>query len=203
MLPKLVRPPSFMQLKLTVSILILLLPLAGLIISRKGFSYRQEAPTITEDDFLKKLNVEKFDKKVPAPDFALKDLDGNVVSLKDLRGKVVFVNFWATWCPPCRLEMPLMEELHKEFGNQDLEILAINYREGPEEIKAFYDQYHLTFATLLDREETVFDLYRAWSLPTTYLINKRGEIVGRVVGYRDWHSREARALFQRLLEEVT
>ena len=188
-----------MQLKVTASIFVLLLPLAGLIVSRDVFSHRQKAPAITEDAFLKKLNIETLDKKVSAPDFTLKNLHGNTVSLRDLRGKVVFLNFWATWCPPCRLEMPTMEELHKDFGNQGLVILAINFQEAPKEIKEFFKEHNLTFTTLLDREEKVFDLYKAWSLPTTYLINKRGEIVGKVVGYRDWHSKEARALFRQLL----
>lgn len=93
-----------------------------------------------------------------------------------------------------------MEELHKEFGSQGLVILAINYREGAEEIKAFYKQHGLTFPALLDIEGKVLDLYKAWSLPTTYLINKNGEIVGKVIGYRDWHSEEARAFFFELLD---
>ncbi len=192
-----------MQLKVTASILVLLLPFAGLILSREGFPHREKAPAITEDDLFKKLNIEKFDRKASAPDFTLKDLHGNTVSLQDLRGKVVFLNFWATWCPSCRLEMPTMEKLHEEFGNQGLVILAINYRERPEEIKVFSKEHHLTFTTLLDGEGKVFDLYQAWSLPTTYLINKNGEIVGRVIGYRDWHGKEARALFHQLLEDIS
>ena len=192
-----------MQLKLTVSILILLLPLAGLIISTEGFSHRQKAPAITEDDFLKKLNIEKFNTKVSAPDFTLKDLHGNTVTLRDLRGKVVFLNFWATWCPPCRLEMPTMEELHREFSDQGLVILAVNFRESPDEVRSFLKQHGLTFTTLLDKEEKAFGLYRAWSLPTTYLINKNSEIVGKVIGYRDWHSDHAKAFFRQLLEDKT
>jgi len=190
-----------MQLKLTVSVLVLFLPLAGLIISREGFPRRLIAPRITEDEFLKKLNIEKFDKKISAPDFNLMDLEGKLVSLQDLRGRVVFLNFWATWCPPCRLEMPTMEKLHKEFSNEGMVILAINYREAPEEIKAFFKEHRLTFAALLDTEGKIFDLYKAWSLPTTYIINKNGKIVGKVIGYRDWHSQEARAFFRQLLED--
>ncbi|MBI2350186.1 MAG: redoxin domain-containing protein [Deltaproteobacteria bacterium] len=190
-----------MQLKLAVAILILVLPLAGLIISRDGFSRRQTAPAITEDDFLKKLNIKTFDKKVSAPDFSLSDLHGNTVNLHDLKGKVVFLNFWATWCPPCRLEMPAMEKLHEEFRSQGLVVLAINYREGAAEIKSFLKEHQLTFPVLLDRGGNAFELYRAWSLPTTYLIGKNGEIVGRAVGYRDWHDKQARALFRRLLED--
>ncbi|TAJ97507.1 TlpA family protein disulfide reductase [bacterium] len=192
-----------MQLKSTASILVLLLPLAGLILSRESFPHRPKAPAITEDDLFKKLNIEKFDRKASAPDFALKDLQGNTVRLKDLRGKVVFLNFWATWCPSCRLEMPTMEKLHEEFGNQGLVILAINYRERPEEIKEFSKEHHLTFMSLLDKEGKAFELYQAWSLPTTYLINKSGEITGKVLGYRDWHGDHAKALFRQLLEGVT
>lgn len=190
-----------MNIKAAVSIIVLILPFAGLILSREGLPHRQEAPTTAEDDLLKKLNIEKFDKRTPATNFTLKDLQGRLVILKDFKGKVVFLNFWATWCPPCRLEMPTMEELHKEFGSQGLAIMAINYRETPEKIKTFYEQNQLTFTTLLDEEGKVFDLYKAWSLPTTYLIDKKGEIVGKVIGYRDWHSQEARAFFRKLLED--
>ncbi|MBI4489803.1 MAG: TlpA family protein disulfide reductase, partial [Deltaproteobacteria bacterium] len=187
-----------MKVKITVSIIVLLLPLVGLILSREGFPHRGKAPTTTQGDLLKSLNVERFEKKVPAPDFTLKDLQGNRISLRDLRGKVIFLNFWATWCPPCRLEMPTMEELHKEFGSQGLVILAVNHREDAEDIKPFYKQHQLTFTTLLDEEGKVFDLYSAWSLPTTYLIDKKGKMVGKVVGYRDWHSEQARSFFRQL-----
>lgn len=190
-----------MQPKLTVSILILLLPLVGLIISREGFPNRQTAPAVTEDDFLKNLNIEKFDTKISAPDFTLRDLRGNTVRLQDFRGKVVFLNFWATWCPPCRLEMPTMEELHKEFSDRGLVVLAVNFRESQDDVRSFVKQHGLTFTTLLDEQEMAFGLYRAWSLPTTYLINKNGEVVGKVIGYRDWHSDEAKAFFRQLLED--
>ncbi len=190
-----------MRLKLTISILVLLLPLAGMVLSREGFPYRQKAPAITEGGFLKKLDIEILDKKVRAPDFTLRDLQGNTVRLRDLRGKVVFLNFWATWCPPCRLEMPLMEELHKEFSDQGLVVLAVNFRESQDDVRSFVKQHGLTFTTLLDEQERAFGLYRAWSLPTTYLINKSSEIVGKVIGYRDWHSEQARSLFHQLLED--
>lgn len=190
-----------MWLKITVSIIVLLLPLAGLILSREGFPYKRQSPAITDGDLFKKLNIEKSDKEIQAPDFTLKDLDGNQVSLRDFRGKVVFLNFWATWCPPCRLEMPTMERLHVELNDQGLVILAVNYREGPEEIQAFLKQHDLTLTALVDEKAEVFELYKAWSLPTTYLINKKGEILGKVIGYRDWHSEQAKAFFRQLLED--
>lgn len=190
-----------MNIKATVSILVLILPFAGLILTREDFLQRQKAPSITEGAVLKTLNIEKFDKRIPASDFTLKDLNGNTVRLRDLKGKVVFLNFWATWCPPCRLEMPTMEELHKEFSDQGLVILATNFRESPDEVRSFLKQHSLTFTTLLDEQERAFGLYRAWSLPTTYLINKNSEIVGKVIGYRDWHSSQAKAFFRQLLED--
>lgn len=190
-----------MKTKVTLAILVLLLPLAGLILSREGFPYKRQSPAITDGDLFKKLNIEKSDKEIQAPDFTLKDLSGNTVSLRELRGKVVFLNFWATWCPPCRLEMPAMEQLHKEFSDQGLVVLAVNFRESQDDVRSFLKQHGLTFTTLLDEQERAFGLYRAWSLPTTYLINKNGEIVGKVIGYRDWNSEQARSLFHQLLED--
>jgi peroxiredoxin len=93
-----------------------------------------------------------------------------------------------------------MERLHVELNDQGLVILAVNYREGPEKIQAFLKQHDLTFTAPLDEKAEVFELYKAWSLPTTYLINKKGEILGRVIGYRDWHGEQARAFFRQLLE---
>lgn len=190
-----------MNIKAAVSVIVLLLPLSGLIVSREGFTHKQKIPWNVQEDLSKKLNIEKFDNKTPAPDFSLKDLRGNLVSLRDFRGRVVFLNFWATWCPPCRLEMPTMEELHREFADHGLVILAVNFRESPDEVRSFLKQHGFTFTTLLDEEERAFGLYRAWSLPTTYLINKKSEIVGKVIGYRDWHSDHAKAFFRQLLED--
>jgi peroxiredoxin len=189
-----------MNIKTAISIIVLFLPLAELTLSREGLTDRQKSSAITEDGLLLKLNFEKIDKRTPAPDFILKDLNGNKIKLQDLRGKVVFLNFWATWCPSCRLEMPSMEKLHEEFGNQGLVVLAINYREKAEEINAFFKEHRVTFTALLDEHGRALELYRAWSLPTTYLINRNGEIVGKVVGHRDWYSDQARVFFRQLLE---
>jgi cytochrome c biogenesis protein CcmG, thiol:disulfide interchange protein DsbE len=123
------------------------------------------------------------------------------VTLKEQRGKVVFLNFWATWCPPCIQEMPTMEKLHQDFGKDGLVILAINFQETPEQVKEFFREHSLTFTALLDRSGKVFELYQAWALPMSGIVNKRGELVGKISGYRDWHGEEARQLFQQLLAE--
>jgi peroxiredoxin len=190
-----------MGAKFIAAILVLLVPLLGLILSGESFSYKEKTSANSEENLLKKLGVELLHKKVSAPDFTLKDPRGSSVNLRSLKGKVVFLNFWATWCPSCKLEMPAMEELHKEFGGRGLVILAVNFQEGPEEVREFLTQHRLTFTTLLDRNSEVFHLYQAWSLPTTYVINRNGEIVDKIIGYRDWHSDLARIFLRQLLED--
>jgi thiol-disulfide isomerase/thioredoxin len=118
-----------------------------------------------------------------------------------MKGKVVLLNFWATWCPSCRFEMPSMESLHKEYGELGLVVLAVAFQEGAEEVRSFYQEHELSFPGLLDPTAKVFELYKTWSLPTTFVINKRGYIVGKVIGYRDWHSDPSKAFFTKLLEE--
>jgi peroxiredoxin len=168
---------------------------------RVDFSSKENGHDIAREALFTKLGVEPLHKKGLAPDFTLKDPSGASVNLRSLKGKVVFLNFWAAWCPSCKLEMPAMEELHREFGGRGLVILAVNFQESPEEIGEFLRQNGLTFITPLDRKSEVFQLYQAWSLPTTYIIDKDGEIVGRITGYRDWNSDSARALFRHLLED--
>ncbi|HEY3305818.1 MAG TPA: redoxin domain-containing protein, partial [Candidatus Binatia bacterium] len=152
-------------------------------------------------DFFERLSIERPEKIIRAPDFSLEDLSGKRLSLKDLRGKVVFLNFWATWCVPCRQEMPLMEALHREFKDQGLEIVAVNFREDKKAVEKFFAELGLTFKVLLDYDGNVSNEYGAWSLPLTYIINRKGEFVGKTIGDRKWDSEDARAFFRELLEE--
>ena len=94
-----------------------------------------------------------------------------------------------------------MEKLHQELGQKGLAILAIDYRENAKEVKDFFSKHKLTFTALLDLDGKVAELYQAWGLPVTVIINKRGEIVGKVIGSRDWHSKEAKEFFAKLLAE--
>jgi cytochrome c biogenesis protein CcmG, thiol:disulfide interchange protein DsbE len=141
------------------------------------------------------------ERTTTAPDFGLDDFTGKRMTLKEQRGKVVFLNSWATWCPPCIQEMPTMEKLHPDLGKDGLVILAINFQETPGQVKEFFREHGLTFTALLDRDREVFELYQAWSLPMSAIVNKRGELVGKISDYRDWHGEEARQLFQELLAE--
>ncbi|MFQ5485048.1 MAG: TlpA family protein disulfide reductase [Desulfobacterales bacterium] len=152
-------------------------------------------------DFMKALSMFVFDKKHKAQNFILRDLNGNQVSLVDHRGKIVFLNFWATWCPPCRIEMPSMEKLHNRFKNDDFIILAIDLQENREQVKRFKERFKLTFTILLDSDGKVGATYGIRSIPATYLVDRNGYLIGGALGARDWASDDAFQLFEHLLEE--
>lgn len=136
---------------------------------------------------------------VQAPAFELATADGKRVSLAALRGQVVLLNFWATWCPPCREEMPSMERLHQEFKAQGLAVLAVNIQESPKQVARFMRDFRLTFPALLDVDATIAGRYGVRGLPSTYLIDRTGRVVGQVVGARDWAGPAAKALARSLL----
>lgn len=116
-----------------------------------------------------------------APDFALRDLQGKQCDLQSLRGRVVLLDFWASWCPPCRLEMPILEKLHREFKDQGVVVIAINL-EGPEEAGDFLQENGYTFTTLLDESSQVAQRYGVAAIPTMLMIDGAGQIIARHVG---------------------
>ncbi|MFQ5882995.1 MAG: peroxiredoxin family protein [Candidatus Methylomirabilales bacterium] len=135
-----------------------------------------------------------------APDFALPDLEGKTVRLADLRGKGVFLNFWATWCPPCRLEMPTMQQAYEENKERGLEILAVSIDAGSKKaVQDFVEEFKLTFPILLDPAMEVLSKYRTVSLPATFLIDRQGVVRYKHVGYDNWVSPEARKRLEEIL----
>ena len=125
-----------------------------------------------------------------APDFELTTLAGDTVKLSDYRGKKVMLNFWASWCPPCRTEMPHMENYYNEYkDSSNMEILAVNMTETEkdkeESTKEFVEEYGLTFPILLDKDSKVMKIYRIKSYPTTYILNAEGVITDIVVSAID------------------
>ena len=137
-----------------------------------------------------------------APDFALQTLEGKTVRLSELRGKkVVLINFWATWCPPCRLEMPTMQQIYSEYKGKGLEVLAINIEpDAKEEIRDFMKELRLTFPALLDSEMKVTRKYRLIGLPVSMLIDRQGIIRSKDIGYHDWTDKESRKRVEILLK---
>jgi len=124
----------------------------------------------------------------PAPALKLKDIEGKSHDLSKLRGKVVLINFWATWCPPCRREMPSMERLSQRFKGQPFVVLAVDVGEDPDTIETFASQLDttLTFPILLDTRSHAMRAWRVAGLPTTFLIDKQGRIVATAIGGREF-----------------
>lgn len=125
----------------------------------------------------------------PAPAWVgLTALDGKPYSLSELRGRVVFLNFWATWCKPCEDEMPAMQHLYDTLGAQQFEMVAISVDDDREAVEAFRDRLGLTFPILLDSDKRVSRAYQATKFPETFLIDADGTLISRFIGPKDWDS---------------
>jgi peroxiredoxin len=139
-----------------------------------------------------------------APDFILTDLHGKAVQLRQFQGKVVFLNFWATWCAPCLVEMPSMERLHQTFHQTDFVLLAVSLdRHGGPAVNAFAQDMQLTFPILLDPNAEAARSYGVRGLPTTYLIDPDGQLIAAAIGGRDWARTEAKALIAGILRQAS
>jgi peroxiredoxin len=138
-----------------------------------------------------------------APKFRLRDLAGNTVSLESYRGTVVMVNFWATWCGPCRIEMPAMESLYRTFARRDFEILAVSTDpQGAAVTKPFRQEMGLSFPILHDADYQVGLIYGARTLPMTFIVDRQGVLRQRIFGARDWASPEAVRLIRNFVGET-
>src|SRR6185295_1085327 len=140
-----------------------------------------------------------------APDFKAIDLaTGDSVALHErYRGKVTLVNIWATWCVPCRVEMPAMEQLYDSLAPRGFKIAAVSIDEGsPDDVRAFGQDLNLSFDLLQDRSTAVQQIFQTTGVPESFLINKDGIIVKRIIGAHDWNSAVNRALVERLLDET-
>ena len=118
----------------------------------------------------------------PAPDFELHNLDGKAVSLRDLRGRAVILNFWASWCGPCRAEMPYLQQVYEEWSGKGLVLLAINLGESSSKVKEFVQGFGLSFPVLLDSKGQVAQKYNIGPIPTTFFIDKNGIIQVKIIG---------------------
>lgn len=135
-----------------------------------------------------------------APAFELEDIDGKVHRLSDYRGKVLIVNFWATWCPPCRAEMPSMERAWKKTRKEGIVVLAINVGEDADTIFQFTADYPVTFPLLMDQDSEVVGPWGVRGLPTTYVVDPQGRIIYRAIGGREWDDPELLKQVRALLK---
>jgi len=154
---------------------------------------------------LNKVKLEPFKVEYPAeaflaPSFELESLSGGKVSLPDYRGKVVFINFWATWCSTCEVEMPSMEKLYQKYKDHGFEMLTISVDKDQSLIEPFMKKYNLTFPVLLDPDSEVAKKdYKTTGVPETFIVNREGIIVFKRVGPDDWASDEMMEAFAQLV----
>jgi thiol-disulfide isomerase/thioredoxin len=130
----------------------------------------------------------------------LSDPTGRPISLGEFRGKIVFINFWTTWCLACVIEMPSMQKLHQKFKDKDFVMVAINLQESASRVEQFYKEHKLTFTTLLDTTGDVGAGLGIRSIPTTFILDKNGRIIGKALGPREWEGKKSIALFEYLTD---
>ncbi|HET7875589.1 MAG TPA: TlpA disulfide reductase family protein [Methylomirabilota bacterium] len=136
----------------------------------------------------------------PAKDFQVATPDKKQVRLSDFKGKVVFLNFWATWCKPCEEEMPAMERLYRAYKNRGLVVLAISEDSEGAPVVPFVKKHELTFPIGLDPKQSVAGLYGIFGIPATFIIDRKGDRLYYANGPREWDSKPSRALFESLLK---
>lgn len=150
---------------------------------------------------LKPLDLKGYAARTTPPDFNGRTGEAKQISLADLRGHVIILNFWASWCHECRLEMPALEELHRDYASRGLIVLGVNLREAPAHVRRYAGELGLTFPLVLDADGKINGLYGVVGLPVTFIVARDGRAVAFAIGPREWSSPSARALIQALLAE--
>ena len=164
--------------------------------SRHGLHAQQKSSAV--EQLVKSIGLSK-PAMSSAPDFHLLDANRSPVNLSSYRGKMVLLNFWATWCGPCKEEMPSMEKLSQSFSGQELAVLAINQRESAELVTKFMKTHGLSFTAPLDTTGRVAGYYRVYGIPVSYLVDARGLVLGMKSGPMDWATPEVLDVFRKLL----
>ena len=153
----------------------------------------------TEQAF-RDARLQLLDKRQDPIDFSLPLLSRGNATLSSYKGKVVILNFWATWCPPCRAEMPSMEVLYQRLKSQGLELLAVDLGEDRETVQQFIQKGQYTFPVLLDESRSVSPKYGISAIPTSYILDREGKIVSKVVGSIAWDNPKVITAFETLLK---
>ena len=172
---------------------------AALLVGAAWSPAAAEAPSLAA--LLAALDARGYPAGTVAPTFAGPALDRPPVAMADLRGKVVVVNFWASWCRECRSEMPGLERLHRRFVDRGLAVVGVNLREGTDTVRRYARHHGLSFVIVLDSSGAINSRYGVIGLPTTFIMSRDGRAVALAVGERDWQGPPAVALIERLLDE--
>ena len=151
------------------------------------------------DRLFKSLNVIKLPGIAPPVDIVLEDLNGKIVRVSDFKGKIVLLNFWTTWCPECRAEMPSLEKLYQRFKDREFVMIAINLKESSKAVNAFFEKNSLSFTSLLDTDGEISFRFGIRSIPTTFILDKKGGLAAKIIGSREWDGKKSTALFESLI----
>lgn len=147
---------------------------------------------------LAELGFHVFPEPVALPDFTVKGLSGKTFSSSSLKGTVTLLNFWATWCPPCRKEMPSIENLYKKMEGYDFRIVAVSASEKKSDVKKFIDAQKYTFPIYLDEKNSISSTLASQGIPTTYILDKNGLVIAGLVGARDYDDPQLIEIFKEL-----
>jgi len=172
---------------------------AGVVLALAALLGAVAAPPGAAADPLDALTVQSFPAKLVPPPLSLIDLDGRPFSLADVRGKMVFLNFWATWCVPCRAEMPALENLYRIYRDRGFLVLAVNFKETRAEVRRFVEETRVTFPTVLDPEGAASRALKVRGLPVSFLVGRDGTLQWKAIGSREWDGPDGRAYLDRLL----
>jgi len=157
------------------------------------------AGTDKTDTLFEEMGIFMIPDETEPVDFELMSTEGKKIRLSDYRGNIVFLNFWATWCMPCRIEMPDMEKLHTKMENRKFAMIAVSLKESAKDVKAYFKENKLTFTGVLDTDGSTAKAFRIVSIPTTYILGKKGGIIGVAMGPRAWDSDASIDLFKHLI----
>lgn len=160
-------------------------------------------PVHSEDGKLfAKIGIQPVREKKKAPPCWLESLNGEKVQLSDLKHKIIFLNFWATWCGPCKKEMPSIETLYQRYKERDFTFVTISVDyEGPEPVRKFIEKHRYRFPVLLDPKGKTLDLFQINKIPATLIIDRKGKVIGRVIGSRNWSSPEVFSMIDWMLNQ--
>lgn len=163
-----------------------------------SFMFLIHPGSVSSSDIFAQAGVIRPHTRKEAPDFKLEDINGKAFQLSRHKGKIILLNFWATWCMPCREEMPSFEKLWKKLGPRGLLVVAISVDISRKDIKSFVRKYHISYPILIDNKGEIRKLYEIRVLPTTYIIGRDGKFTGKILGARNWAGKK----IERLLREI-